>query len=416
MKENKLVEYKEKITNTFLKTVSAFSNYNGGTIVFGINDEGTVIGLDEPDKVRLDIENKINDSISPQPDYDLEVTCEKTVMLTVYAGQKKPYLYKSKAYKRNDTATIEVDTAELTRLILEGSNRRYEQLPSREQKLTFQILEKKLIAETGIESCDKNVLKTLGLYSDKDGYNNAAAVLADKNTYPGIDIGKFGESISIIQKRKTYENISILSVYDSACEMFRDYYQYEIIEGNIRRKRESIPEEAFRETIANALIHRFWDINDQIRVFMFDDKIEVYSPGGLPAGLSKEEYLSGNISRLRNPVISNVFYRLNLVEIFGTGIRRIKETYEKSISKPEFHVYDNSIKVTLPLLETAADLDTDTAIVYKALSRENGKPISEIMKAVPFGKSKTRTILNNLVKSNLAYIIGEGRGTKYHRK
>ena len=109
MKENKCVEYKEKVTNTFLKTVSAFANYNGGTIIFGIDDDGTVTGVEEPDKTRLDIENRINDTISPQPDYDLEVTSQHTVILTIYAGMKKPYLYKSKAYKRNDTATIEVD-------------------------------------------------------------------------------------------------------------------------------------------------------------------------------------------------------------------------------------------------------------------------------------------------------------------
>ncbi len=416
MKENKCVEYKEKVTNTFLKTVSAFANYNGGSIIFGVDDDGIVTGIENPDKTRLDIENRINDSISPQPDYDLEVTSANTVVLTVFAGSKKPYLYKSKAYKRNDTATIEVDTVELTRLILEGSNRRYEELPSNDQKLTFRILEEKLIAETGIESCDSNVLKTLGLYTDKEGYNNAAALLADRNTYPGVDIGKFGGSISIIQKRKTYEHMSILSVYDSACEMFRDYYQYEIIEGNVRKTKEMIPEEAFRETIANALIHRFWDVSDQIRVFMFDDKIEVYSPGGLPAGLSKEEYLSGNISRLRNPVISNVFYRLRLVEIFGTGIRRIKETYGRSVSKPEFDVYDNSIKVTLPLLESADDLDADAAIVYSTLSRESGKSISDIMKRVPFGKSKTRVILNDLISDKFVYVSGGGRGTKYHKR
>ncbi len=416
MKENKCVEYKEKVTNTFLKTVSAFANYNGGTIIFGIDDDGAVTGIEEPDKTRLDIENRINDTISPQPDYDIEVTSENTVVLTVCAGSKKPYLYKSKAYKRNDTATIEVDTVELTRLILEGSNRHYEELPSSDQNLTFNTLEEKLITETGIESCDSNVLKTLGLYTDKEGYNNAAALLADRNAYPGIDIGKFGGSISIIQKRKTYEHMSILSVYDSACEMFRDYYQYEIIEGNVRKTKEMIPEEAFRETIANALIHRFWDVSDQIRVFMFDDKIEVYSPGGLPAGLSKEEYLSGNISRLRNPVISNVFYRLKLVEIFGTGIRRIKETYGKSVSKPEFDVYDNSIKVTLPLLESADELDADAAIVYSALSRESGKSISDIMKSVPFGKSKTRVILNDLISDKFVYVSGGGRGTKYHKR
>ena len=100
---------KETITNTFLKTVSAFSNYDGGTIFFGVDDNGNVKGLPDVKQACLDIENKITDSISPQPNYTLEIqNNEQTIKLTVKSGLQKQYLYKSKAYKRNDTATIEV--------------------------------------------------------------------------------------------------------------------------------------------------------------------------------------------------------------------------------------------------------------------------------------------------------------------
>ena len=90
---------------------------------------------------------------------------------------------------------------------------------------------------------------------------------------------KFGESISIIQKRVTFENISILDVYEKAIAVFRDYYEYEVIQEADRKKVEKIPEAAFREAIANSLIHRVWDVESQIRVLMFDDRIEVVSPG-----------------------------------------------------------------------------------------------------------------------------------------
>ena len=111
MRETRILEFKETITNTFLKTVSAFSNYDGGTIYFGIDDEGNIKGLPDVKQACLDIENKINDSISPQPNYMLEIqNNNRTIKLTVQSGLQKPYLYKSKAYKRNDTATIEVDT------------------------------------------------------------------------------------------------------------------------------------------------------------------------------------------------------------------------------------------------------------------------------------------------------------------
>ena len=86
---------------------------------------------------------------------------------------------------------------------------------------------------------------------------------------------KFGESISIIQKRVTFENISILDVYEKAIAVFRDYYEYEVIQEADRKKVEKIPEAAFREAIANSLIHRVWDVESQIRVLMFDDRIEV---------------------------------------------------------------------------------------------------------------------------------------------
>lgn len=127
MRETRILEFKETITNTFLKTVSAFSNYNGGMILFGVDDDGNVKGLPDVKQACLDIENKINDSILPQPNYMLELqNNDQTIKLTVKSGLQKPYLYKSKAYKRNDTATIEVDTLEFSRLVLEGKNISFE--------------------------------------------------------------------------------------------------------------------------------------------------------------------------------------------------------------------------------------------------------------------------------------------------
>ena len=311
MRETRTLEFKETITNTFLKTVSAFSNYDGGTILFGVDDDGNVKGISDIKQACLDIENKINDSISPQPNYTLEIqNNDRTIKLTVKSGLQRPYLYKSKAYKRNDTATIEVDTLEFSRLILEGKNIRFEELPCRDQELSFEVLQRKLKESIQIESFNQDTLKTLNLYDNVNGYNNAAGLLADKNHFPGIDIVKFGENISIIQKRRIFENISVLDAYEKSIGIFRDFYQYEVIQGADRKKVEKIPEAAFREAIANALIHRVWDVESQIRVSMFDDRIEVVSPGGLPSGITEEEYLSGKLSILRNRNLANVFYRL----------------------------------------------------------------------------------------------------------
>lgn len=414
MRETRTIEFKETITNTFLKTVSAFSNYDGGIIYFGINDNGDIKGLSNAKQSCLDIENKINDSISPQPNYTLEIqNNDQTIKLTVKSGLQKPYLYRSKAYKRNDTATIEVDTLELSRLILDGKNIRFEELPCKEQNLSFEVLQCKLKESIQIETFNQDTLKTLHLYDNSNGYNNAAGLLADNNHFPGIDIVKFGENISIIQKRATFENCSVLDVYENALNVFRDYYQYEVIQGADRKRMEKIPEAAFREAIANALIHRVWDVDSQIRILMFDDKIEVISPGGLPSGITAEEYLSGKLSVLRNRNLANVFYRLGFVEIFGTGITRIKQFYENAIIKPDFEVSENTIKIVLPVFETNMNLTEDEQVVYKLLSKNMLKPISEIAPYVPFGKTKTTQLLKEMGEKGVVTIEGKGRGTKY---
>lgn len=414
MRETRILEFKETVTNTFLKTVSAFSNYDGGTILFGVDDDGNIKCLPDVKQACLHIENKINDSISPQPDYTLEIqNNDQTIKLTVKSGLQKPYLYKSKAYKRNDTATIEVDTLEFSRLILEGKNIRFEELPCKHQELSFKTLYRKLRESIQIETFSKDTLKTLNLYDDGNGFNNAAGLLADKNHFPGIDIVKFGENISIIQKRATFENISVLEVYEKALDVFRDYYQYEVIQGADRKKIEKIPEEAFREAIANALIHRVWDVDSQIRVSMFDDRIEIVSPGGLPSGITEEEYLSGKLSVLRNRNLANVFYRLGFVEIFGTGITRIKQLYAEGLQKPDFEVSENAIIIVLPILEKNVNLTEDEIVIYKLLSKTMLKPISEIAPYVPFGKSKVSKLLKNMCQKGLLTVEGKGKGTKY---
>lgn len=414
MRETRTTEFKEKVTNTFLKTVSAFANHGGGEIYFGIDDNGVVKGLSDVRQACLDIENKINDSITPQPDYTLESqNDDRTIKLTVKSGTQKPYLYRSKAYKRNDAATIEVDRLELSRLILEGKNIRFEELPCADQELTFDILGERLKEHIRIETFGLDTLKTLDLYNDSIGYNNAAGILADKNHFPGIDIMRFGENISVIRKRATFADMSILAVYEKTLEVFKDHYEYEEIRGADRKKVEMIPEAAFREAIANALIHRTWDVDPQIRISMFDDRIEIVSPGGLPSGITEDEYLAGKLSVLRNRTLANVFYRLGIVEIFGTGILRIRQLYEEALRQPDLEVSENAIKIVLPVFEKDLGLTEDERMIYKLLSKTMLRSISDIAPHVPFGRSKTIQLLQDMNKKGIVKIEGRGRGTKY---
>lgn len=234
MCESKFLEYKEKVTNTFLKTVSAFANYGTGKILFGLKDDGTIVGINNAQKVCLDIENVINDFISPQPDYSIEINKKSVITLTVREGLNKPYLYKSKAYKRNDTSTVEADRLEFTRLILEGKNISYENLKAEKQKLTFKVLERNLKNIVGIKTINNDILRTLELYSSDEGYNKAGEILADVNTFPGIDIVRFGKNINIILSREIIEKESVLTQYEKTLEIYRKYYTYEEIKGSRR--------------------------------------------------------------------------------------------------------------------------------------------------------------------------------------
>ena len=152
---------------------------------------------------------------------------------------------------------------------------------------------------------------------------------------------------------------------------------------------------------------------------MFDDRIEVVSPGGLPAGITAEEYLSGKLSILRNRNLANVFYRLGLVEIFGTGITRIKQLYAESLIKPEFEVSENAIKIVLPIFETNVNLTEDEKVIYKFLSKTMLKPIKMCIRdrqkgrciiAASFLLIKNEASFNRMIRPCLLYTSGSKRG------
>lgn len=235
----------------------------------------------------------------------------------------------------------------------------------------------------GIEQLTKDILKTLELYSDQNGFNNAAALLADNNHFKGIDIIRFGDSIDEIMERKSVDKI---------------------------------PEKAFREAVANALVHRMWDIPASIKISMYPDKIEISFPGGLPAGLSEDEYLNGQISLLRNPIIGNVFFRLKYIEKFGTGIMRINYAYKNILVKPEYRIFSNSVRIILPVIKSDYKLNEAEKRLINILTDSGSMTRNEVEKAAEMEKSKTIRILNGLIDKNIIQKKGMGRATKYELK
>lgn len=292
-------------------------------------------------------------------------------------------------------------------------NRSYDSLVSTDQNLTFKILERVFKDELGVRKITGDILITLEWKNREDHYTNPSVLLADQNNYRGIDIVRFGENINIMLDRQAYEQMSILEEYKQAIEKYRQYYQREEIIGSERKTIQFIPEKAFREAVANALVHRTWDVNAQIKFSMFDDRIEITSPGGLPDGLSKEEYLAGQISILRNPIIAGVFFRLGLIEQFGTGVQHILKEYSHSIIQPQFLIYDNSITIKLPVVqESLQNLTGDEQKVYSVLE-DKELSTSEIVKMTGFGRTKTLNVIKKLIDNGYATKIGSGRSTKY---
>ena len=415
-RESRTLEYKESVSKSFLKTVSAFANYGTGKIIFGISDSLKTKEINNPIQTCLDIENAINDSIKPIPPFFLEINKDKTITLTVKEGLDKPYLYNNKAYRRSDSATVEVDRTALKRLILEGTNQSYEELISKNQNLTFEYLEKVLVDKLGIQEFNTDTLKTLQLMNFDNTINNAGALFADKNSFKGIDIVRFGDSINEITNRITLENMSILNQFNKTMEVFELYYEVEVIDGFERKKVELIPNNAFREVIANALVHRLWDVDANIKVSMYKDKIEISSPGGLPNDLDEEDYLNGGISVLRNPIIGNIFFRLNYIEKFGTGIKRINDAYRNSLLKPTYRLTDHVISITLPSVNGVLKLNENETTLLKHLS--GGKLLSRVQLEELSGLSKTQTIraLNSLIEKEYVVSSGTGRNSKYSLK
>lgn len=414
MKEHRELEFKESITNTFLKTVSAFANYGSGKIIFGISDDGRYVGIENTKQAYLDIENKINDAIKPLPKYTIDIDDNtKLITLIVEKGKDTPYLYKGKAYIRNDSSTIEVGQIELKRLTMQGMNTTFDRIPSYEQELSFHILEEECQKKLGIEQLTRDNLITLGLLDKNIGYTNAGALLADVNEFYGIDIARFGATIDIILNRYTFEKQSILKTYQEAVRVYRENYQYDEIQGIERVVVETIPEKAFREAIANALIHRTWDVSAHIRVAMYDDRIEITSPGGLLDQLSKEDYLYKEVSMLRNPVIGNVFFRLQLIEQFGTGVQRIIASYKHCKRQPVFDISENFIKIILPVvIQDTIRMSPSAQRIYEAL-QDGELSSSELARLTGYGKRNILEAVKELIASGYVIKIGSGPKTKY---
>lgn len=352
---------------TYLKTVSAFANYHTGRILFGVRDDGNVVPVSDPMKLCLSIRNQIDDNLEPIPDFSLSIEDNGTVALYVEKGEDTPYLYKGVAYHRSDSTSRPVDRQELRKLSLRGMNLSFENLRAQNQELTFNTFRTWCQDKIGLEDLSLDTLKTFQLYTDQNGFTNAALLLSDQNSFPGVDIVRFGEDHSQILERRILQHSSVLEVYEQACAFFESRYSFEKVEGFTRKLFFTIPPEAFREVLANALVHRDWDSTGNIQIAFDPEGVTVLSQGGHLDGLHPEDCLNRRISIPCNQNLAIVFNRLGLIEKFGTGIDRIKKSYHTGVEKPHFHISDRLIEITLPVLHTIGELSPEEQRVLQLI-------------------------------------------------
>ncbi len=427
MGEGQRREYKAAYTPTFLKTVCAFANYRGGMILFGIDDNKEVVGIEDTHDLALRIESAINDGITPRPDVSIdvqEISGKQVVILRVSQGEAAPYYYQNRTYKRTSTATVPVDAYELQRLTLRSANRSWDSLDTLEEDLTFRDLEEALIEAVGLDALSDNVMKTLGLLT-QGGYNRAAQLLSDHPhlRHGSVEVAQFGSSISIFLHRESIEGVSLLAQYARSLELFDQFYkEYEEISGFYRVKRIQIPRDAFREALVNALVHRDYQIRASIRIAAYADRIEITSPGGLVDGITEADYLDGKVSCHRNPIIAAVFHRLGLVERFATGIKRIHQAYQYYGQHPLFDVREKNITVVLPVIDyhsveqgVVPYVVGEPARVLSLFNRGETITRGEVQSLLKISATSAKRLLSTMVEKEILIMEGKGPAVRYRR-
>jgi len=412
------MELKQGYTKTYLKTVSAFANERNGKVIFGITDDGEVIGIEDEAKIRLQIENAINDNFTPIPDFELEtqiIADKKIVILSVNRGLEIPYLFQHRAYMRTDTSTIVADSHRMRRWFQEIASIEFDEALTDDEDLEFNHLKVAFQEHIGLAEFTDGTLITLGLKSGEK-FTNAGRVFADTNSYRfGVDIVKFGESISEIIRRLRMTNQSIMKQFNDAMDFFDIYYNpYEVISEGERIQRIRIPRNAFREALANAIVNRDYQMNANIQIEFWDKHIRVMSPGGLTNEMSEEEYLAGGVSIPRNTTIAHIFFRLKIIEVLGTGISRIKREYLTFGQKPKFELSPNIIEIILPVIDYGkkATLEKRETDVLELL-KQSPSSRAEIGERLGLSPATTKRFLTSLLEQNKIERFGKGRATKY---
>ena len=421
--ETESIEFKSQFTEDIYKEVIAFANTDGGIVYIGIDNEGNAIGLTDVDKEYTRITNGIRDAIMPDVTMLVHFTIQdnKVVRITVNEGTNKPYYLKGKGlkpsgvYVRQGTSSVPASPEQIRQMIKDSDGDTFEEIRSLKQDLTFDAA-KIAFKRYGVEFSEEKY-RALGI-TQNGIYTNLALLLSDQCMHT--------TKIAVFKDETCTEFRDSKEFGGSIFKQFEDAVNYlalcnkttSTIKGVLRTDKKDYPEEAIREALLNALVHRDYSFSGSIIINVNDSKMEFISLGGLLPGLSTDDIRIG-ISQPRNKKLAEVFHRLRLIESYGTGIRRIFKLYENCPSQPVIEATANAFKIVLPNMnESSPELAIKpiTSQMKKVLEyiAENGQATdAELEKLLDIKKTRVYNLTREMSELNLIQIDGRGRNKKY---
>ncbi len=356
--EGTTLEYKRQYTEDIRKTVIAFANTDGGEIFIGISDDGSVYGVEDADAVMLQVSHAM--IVAIRPDITMQLVCEAVemsgrhvVLIRVQRGVSRPYYLASKGlrpegvYVRIGASTVPASDSTILKLIRETGGDHYESLRSLQQELSFQDANK-TFADEGIPFGHEK-MRTLGLVGADGAFTNLGLLLSDQCPHTVKAAVFTGTTKRVFQDRTEFSGSLFRQMEDAFRYLSQFNHTRSELAGLKRVDQRSYPPEALREALLNTFVHREYAFASSALVSVFDDRMEMVTMGGLPKGISYGDLRLG-ISVLRNPRLADVFFRLNLIEAYGTGIPKIMESYFEAACQPTMEVSENAFRMTLPNL------------------------------------------------------------------
>lgn len=425
MLEDKNTEFKREYVEDIKKTLVAFANTDGGNLYIGIDDDGNAVEINNIDGVMLQVTNVIRDAIKPDLAMFCDITVEtvqnkKVVKITVNRGTARPYYLAAKGirpegvYVRQGASSVPASESEILSMIRETAGDSYEEARSLIQELTFN--EADFVFENKQIPFGEAQKRSLGLIGEDGTYTNLALLLSDQCTHT-VKIAVFeGEQKTVFKDRREFCG-SLLKQLNDAYQFIDQFnHTHAHTEGLYRVDKRAYPTEAIREALLNAIVHREYSFSASTLISIFDNRIEFVSIGGLARGISQSDILLG-ISIARNKKLADVFYRLHLIEAYGTGMPKIIEAYREYGLEPHIEISDNAFKITLPntnaaVKETKVELTENEQGVLSVL-KEGIKSRPEIQKALGFSQTTTIVAIAALLDKGLIIKVGNGNKTKY---